>query len=43
MIYDNAIDIVDKHFKSLLSRYQNNLKTSMRGSYFIFDSVQLLY
>ena len=25
------------------SRYQRNLKTSMRGSDFIFDSVQLLY
>ena len=36
-------DIVDKLFKSLLSNYQSNLETSMRGSNFIFDSMQILY
>ena len=40
---DNANDTIDKLLKSLLSRYQNNLETSIRGNYFIFDSVQLLY
>ena len=29
--------------KSLLSRYQIGIETLMRGSDFIFDSVQLLY
>ena len=33
----------DKLFESLRSRYQENLETSMRGSHFIFDSVQLMY
>ena len=28
---------------SLHSRYQDNLKTSMRESDFVFDSVQLMY
>ena len=41
--YDNANENVAKLFKSLLSRYQGNLETSMRGSEFIFDSVQLMY
>ena len=40
--YDNVNDIVDELFKTLLSRYQDNLETSMRGNDFIFDSVQLL-
>ena len=30
-------------FESLRSRYQGNLETSMTGSDFIFDSVQLMY
>ena len=38
MIYDNANDVVDKLFKSLLSRYQSGLETLMRGSNFNFDS-----
>ena len=41
--YNNVIEVLDKLFKSLFSRYQGNLETSMRGSDFIFDSVQLLY
>ena len=40
--YDNANDIVDELFESLLSKYQDNLKTSMKGRDFDFDSVQLL-
>ena len=43
MSCNNVNDVADKLFKSLFSMYQNNLKTSMRGSGFVFDSVQLLY
>ena len=41
-LYDNANEVVNEHFKSLLSRYQIGTETLMRGSDFIFDSVQLL-
>ena len=37
--YNNANEVVDELFKSLLSRYHDNLEISMRGSDFIFDSV----
>ena len=43
MLYDNANEFVNELFESLLSRYQIGLETSMRGSDFLFDSVQLLY
>ena len=36
-------DIIDEFFKSLLQKYQEGLEQSMRGSEFIFDSVDLLY
>ena len=41
--YRDANDVIDKLFKSLRSIYQVNLETSMKGSDFIFDSVQILY
>ena len=41
--YSDANDVIDKHFKSLCSRCKENLETSMKGSDFIFDSVQLMY
>ena len=41
--YDNANDVVDERSESLLSRYQIDLETSVRGSDFISDSVQLLH
>ena len=41
--YSDANDVIDELFKSLRSRYQENLEISMRGSDFIFDSVQLMY
>ena len=41
--YNVANEVVDELFESLRSRYQGNLGTSMRGSNFIFDSVQLMY
>ena len=37
MIYDDANDIVDKRFKALLSRYENNLETTKIGSHFFFS------
>ena len=38
----NLNDVVDELFESFISRYQIGLKTSMRGSNFVFNSVQLL-
>ena len=43
MIYDNTDADTEKLFKSLLSSYHIGLETSMRGSYFIFDCIHLLY
>ena len=43
MFYDNANEVLDETFESLLSKQQIVLKTSMRGSNFNFDSQQLLY
>ena len=40
MPYDNANEVVNELFESLLSRYQ---KISVRERDFIFDSVQLLH
>ena len=34
--YNNANEVVDELFELLLSRYQDNLKISMRGSGSIF-------
>ena len=41
--YNDAKKIIDELLESLRSRYQGNLETSIRGSDFIFDSVQLTY
>ena len=41
--YKDVNKVVNDIFESLCSKYQNNLETSMRGSNFIFDSVQLMY
>ena len=40
---NDANEVVNKPFKSLRSKYQDNLETSMKGSEFIFDSIQLIY
>ena len=37
------MELSKKFFESLLSRYQLGLETSMKGSNFVFDSVELLY
>ena len=42
MLYDNANEVVNEVFESLLSWYQIGLETSMRGGDFILDSVQLI-
>ena len=41
--YNDENEVVDEFFESLRLRYQRNLETSMRGSYFIFESVQLMH
>ena len=41
--YNDTSKIADELFDSLCLTYQDNLETSMRGSDFIFDSVQLMY
>ena len=41
--HDNANENVDERFESFLWRYQIDLDTSVRGSDFILDSVQLLH
>ena len=43
MSYDNANEVANELFESLLSRYQIGLEKSMRRSDFIFELVQLLY
>ena len=42
-IYNDVNEIVNEFFQSLLFKYQDNLETSMRGSYFIFNSIQLMH
>ena len=41
--YSDANYVIEKLFKSLRSRYQENIETSMKGSDFIFDLVQLMH
>ena len=43
MTCDKAIKVIEKLFDSPYSRYRIRLKTSMKGSDFIFDYVNLLY
>ena len=35
--------LINSLMKSFRSKYQDNLKTSMKESHFIFDSAQLMY
>ena len=35
--------IIEELFKSFLQKYQDGLEESMRGSEFVFDSVESLY
>ena len=41
--HNDANEVVTELFESLRSKYQDNLETLIRGSDFIFDSVQLMY
>ena len=41
--YRDVNEVINELFESLHSNYQGNLETSMRGSGFIFESVQLMY
>ena len=43
MMSSETDQIIEKIFKSLLERYQEGLEESMKGSEFIFDSVDALY
>ena len=40
--YKDPNEVVDERVGSLWSRYQRNLGTPMRGSDFVFDSIQLM-
>ena len=41
--YNDANEVVDELFESIRSRHQDNSETSIRGTEFIFNSVQFLY
>ena len=43
MIGSETNEIIEELFESLLQRYQDGLEESMKGSEFIFDSVDVLY
>ena len=43
MLGSETDEIIEELFKSLLQKYQEGLEESMKGSEFIFDSVNLLY
>ena len=43
MINDKPAKVIGELFQSLLFRYQIGLEKSMRGSDFIFNSIQLSY
>ena len=42
MTHDNANEVVKEIFESLFCKNQIGLETSMKGSDFIFDGVNLL-
>ena len=41
-INDEANEVIEKPFESLLDRYQNKLETPMTGSDFIFDCLHYI-
>ena len=43
MIGDKTDEIIKEIFQSLLTRYQTSLETSMKGSYFVYDSIDGMY
>ena len=43
LITNETDEIIEKLFESFLQKYQEGLEQSMKGSEFVFDSVDLLY
>ena len=43
MMGNETDEIIEELFASLLQKYQNKLEEKMRGSEFVFDSVDLLH
>ena len=43
MINENSDKVMKKLLKSLLNRYQKQVKNSIKGSEFVFDDAHLLY
>ena len=43
MIGNETDEIIEELFESLLQKYQDGLEKSVKGSEFIFDSIDLLY
>ena len=43
MVGSETDEIIEKHFKSLLKRYQEGLEESIKGSEFVFDSLSSSY
>ena len=43
MIGNEADEITEEFFESLLQRYQEGIEESVKGSHFVFDSFDLLY
>ena len=43
MMGSETDEVIEDLFKSLLERYQEKLEESVRGSDFIFDSIDVLY
>ena len=42
MIYDNADEVIEELFESVLNRYQIGVETSIKCNDFFFDYVNLL-
>ena len=43
MIGNETNEIIEELFESLLQRYQKDLEEKMRGSEFVYDSINLLH
>ena len=43
MVGSETDEIIEEHFKSLLQRYQEGLEESIKGSEFVFDSLNSSY
>ena len=43
MMGNETDELIEKLFESLLQNYEKDLEKSMKGSKFVFDSIDLLY